>query len=162
MLNKGFLSELQHEATSTKKILERVPEDKLDWKPHEKSMTLGRLATHIAELTRFITIILTSDELDFATGKYKPTIAKSSEELLQIFREKLDGAIEALKNASDEKMRENWSLRNGEQIFFTLPRMAAIRGLAMNHIIHHRGQLSVYLRLLDVPVPGMYGPTADE
>lgn len=162
MLNQAFITELKHEAASTKRMLERVPEGKFDWKPHEKSMTLGRLTTHVAELPGFLNSILTMDEFDFAKGHYKPSHAETPEELMNVFQQKLDEVVQTLQNTSDEKMRENFTLRSGDQVFATLPRMAAVRPMALNHIIHHRGQIAVYLRLLDIPVPGMYGPSADE
>ena len=162
MLNQSFINELKHEATSTKRILERVPEGKFDWKPHPKSMTLGRLASHVAELPGFLNAILTMDEFDFAKGHYKPSLVKTPEELMNVFQQKLDEVVQTLQNTSDEKMQANFTLRNGDRVFATIPRMVAVRSMAMNHIIHHRGQIAVYLRLLDIPVPGLYGPSADE
>jgi uncharacterized damage-inducible protein DinB len=162
MINQAFIAELKHEAASTKRILERVPEGKFDWKPHEKSMTLGRLASHVAELPGFLQSILTMDEVDFAKGDYKPSHANTPESLLGVFQQKLDEVIQTLQNTSDEKMQTNFTLRNGGHVIATVPRMVAVRSMALNHIIHHRGQIAVYLRLLDIPVPGMYGPSADE
>jgi len=162
MLNQSFIAELRHEAASSKRMLERVPEGKFDWKPHEKSMTLGRLASHVAELPGFLNSILIMDEFDFAKGHYKASHAKTPEELLNVFQQKLDEVVQTLENTSDEKMKENFTLRNGDRVFGTIPRMVAIRTMALNHIIHHRGQIAVYLRLLDIPVPGLYGPSADE
>lgn len=162
MLNQTFLAELKHEAASTKRILERVPEGKFDWKPHQKSMSLGRLTTHVAELPGFLNSILTMDEIDFAKGHYKAAHANTPEELLNVFQQKLDEVVETLQNTSDEKMEALFTLRSGDHIIATLPRKVAVRSMALNHIIHHRGQIAVYLRLLDVPVPGLYGPSADE
>jgi uncharacterized damage-inducible protein DinB len=162
MLNQPFIAELKQEAGSTKRILERVPEDKFEWKPHEKSTTLGRLATHVAELPGFLNSILIMDEFDFAKGDYKPSFTKTSEELMNVFQEKIDEVVKTLENTSDEKLQQNFTIRNGDHIFPSLPRIVAIRSMALNHLIHHRGQLAVYLRLLDVPVPGLYGPSADE
>ncbi|MGZ3888512.1 MAG: DinB family protein [Flavisolibacter sp.] len=162
MLNQSFIAELNHEGASTKRILERVPDGKFDWKPHEKSMTLGRLASHVAELPGFLNSILTMDEFDFAKGHYKASHAKTSEELMKVFQEKLNEAVQTLQHTSDEKMQANFTLRSGDHVIATIPRLVAIRSMALNHIIHHRGQLAVYLRLLDVPVPGLYGPSADE
>ena len=162
MLNQSFIAELNHEAASTKRIMERVPEGKFDWKPHEKSMTLGRLAAHVAELPGFLNSILTMDEIDFAKGHYKRSLATTPEELMNVFQQKLNEVIQTLQNTSDEKMQANFTLRNGDRFFGTMPRMVAIRLMALNHIIHHRGQIAVYLRLLDIPVPGLYGPSADE
>ena len=162
MLNQAFIAELKHEAASTKKILERVPEGKFDWKPHEKSMTLGRLASHVAELPGFLNSILKMDDFDFSKGDYKPSHPKTPEELMNVFQQKLDEVVQTLQDTSDEKMQANFTLRNGDHIFPAIPRMVAVRSMALSHIIHHRGQLSVYLRLLDIPVPGLYGPSADE
>ena len=162
MLNQSLISELKQEARSTKRILERVPADKFDWKPHEKSMTLGRLASHVAELPSFLNGILTIDDFDFAKGHYQASHPKTPEELIDVFQEKLDEVIQTLENTSDEKMQADFTLRSGDHVIATMPRLAAARAMAMNHIIHHRGQIAVYLRLLDIPVPGMYGPSADE
>jgi len=162
MLNQVFIAEVKHEAAATKRILERVPEGKFDWKPHEKSMTLGRLTSHVAELPGFLNSILTMDEFDFAKGHYKASHATTPEELLNVFQQKLDEVIQTLQDTSDEKMQQNFTLRSGDHVIATVPRMVAVRSMALNHIIHHRGQIAVYLRLLDVPVPGMYGPSADE
>lgn len=162
MLNQTFIAELKHEAASTKRILERVPEGKFNWKPHEKSMTLGRLASHVAELPGFLNSILTMDEFDFAKGHYKASHANTPEELMNVFQEKLDEVIQTLQDTSDEKMLANFTVHNGDHVLATIPRMVAIRSMAFNHIIHHRGQIAVYLRLLDIPVPGIYGPSADE
>ena len=161
-LNEPLVSELQHEAQSTRKMLERVPEDKHSGKPHEKSMALGDLASHLAELPLLIVSIIDNNELDISKDDYRIKMAANNKELLQKFDENLSKVIESLKNASDENLLGNWKLRSGEQIFFEMPRIACIRGMVLNHIVHHRGQLSVYLRLLDVPLPGIYGPTADE
>ena len=162
MHNEAFIAELKRESASTKRMLERVPEGKFDWKPHEKSMTLGRLASHVAELPGFLNSILTIDEFDFTKGHYKPSLAKTREELINLFQEKLDEVIHTLENTGDEKMNANFTLRSGDHVIASVPRMIAVRSMALNHIIHHRGQIAVYLRLLDIPVPGMYGPSADE
>lgn len=162
MLSQAFIAEIKHEAASTKRILERVPEGKFDWKPHEKSMSLGRLASHVAELPGFLHSILTMDDFDFAKGHYKPSHANTREELMNVFQEKLDEVVQTLQDTSDEKMQANFTLRSGDHVFATVPRKVAVRSMALNHLIHHRGQIAVYLRLLDVPVPGLYGPSADE
>ncbi len=162
MLNQAFIAEIKQEAASTKRILERVPEGKFDWKPHEKSMTLGRLTSHVAELPGFLNSILIMDEFDFAKGHYKSSLATTPEELMNVFQQKLDEVVQTLQNTSDEKMQANFTLRNGDRVFATIPRMVAVRSMALNHMIHHRGQIAVYLRLLDIPVPGLYGPSADE
>lgn len=162
MLNQPLIGEFTHEASQTKKLLEKVPADKFDWKPHGRSMSLGRLASHVANTPNWMKIALTTDEFDFSKGTYKEDKAETEQELLDIFQNKYEGALKALQNASDETLKQTWTFRSGEHVIFSLPRIAAIRTLAMNHWIHHRGQLSVYLRLLDIPIPGMYGPSADE
>ena len=161
-LKDAFIAELKHESSLTKKILERVPLDEKEWKPHEKSMTLGRLATHIAQTPHWVTDIIHIDDFDFATRSFKPITAASQEELIKIFQETLNTAIADLSASSDEDLNKKWIVRVGEKIMYDTPKKVAIRGWAFSHMIHHRGQLSVYLRLLDVPVPGMYGPSADE
>lgn len=158
----AFIGELQHEAIATRKCLERVPEDKFDYKPHEKSFTFIRLATHIAEMVDWITVTCNTSELDFAAGDYKPQECKTTAELVEFFDKNLEKALETLKNTSDEEMMKGWTLKNGETTYFTMPKVQVIRGFSLNHIISHRGQLSVYLRLNDIPVPSMYGPSADE
>jgi uncharacterized damage-inducible protein DinB len=160
-IGEAIYAELKKESATTRKMLERVPEDKFDWKPHEKSMTLGRLAGHVAELHGMFRPALTRDELDFAEG-YTPFLPKTSAELLKTFDARVSDALELLATQSDEQMRERWRMRRGEQVFFELPRAVALRTMALNHVVHHRGQLSVYLRLLNVPLPSVYGPTADE
>jgi uncharacterized damage-inducible protein DinB len=161
-IKDAFIAELKHESSLTKKILERVPLDKKEWKPHEKSMTLGRLATHIAQTPHWITDIIRIDDYDFATRSTKPVTAASQEELINIFQTTLDTAITDLDKMSDEDLNKKWIVRVGEKVMYDTPKKVAIRGWAFSHMIHHRGQLSVYLRLLDIPVPGMYGPSADE
>lgn len=161
-MNEVFIAELQQEAASTRKLLERVPMDKPDWVPHKKSMKLGNLAHHVSELPGWTMVTLNQDELDFAKWEYKPVVPKTTEELVKNFDDQLSKAIECLKNSDDAKFMENWTMRQGEQIFFTLPKAAVLRSFVFNHSYHHRAQLGVYLRLLDIPIPGMYGPTADE
>lgn len=158
----AFIAELKHESSLTRKMLEKVPLEKRDWKPHEKSMSLGRLATHIAETTNWISVIAGTDEFDFLKASFKAHVAATTGELLEIFEAKLDSAITALEGMNDEDFRKHWKVKMGEKVMFDTPKKVAIRGWAFSHLIHHRGQLSVFLRLLDVPVPGMYGPSADE
>jgi uncharacterized damage-inducible protein DinB len=157
-----FLSELKQEAVTTRKILEAVPLEKGDWKPHVKNFSLRQLATHVAELPNYLYTTISSDELDFAKSDYKPAIPSSSKELLSIFEKNLKKAEDALSTCSDEEMNKNWTMRSGDTIFFSSPKVSVIRGLCMNHLVHHRAQLGLYLRLLDVPVPGSYGPSADD
>jgi len=160
MITQGMIREIEHEGSQTKKILERIPFDKFDWKPHEKSREIGKLAIHVAEIPKWTSRALTTPEFDVLT--LKPTQVQSTEELVKLSEANIQKAIEDLQKASDEEMMTMWTFRRGDHVIFTLPRAAVIRNLSMNHLIHHRGQLSVYLRLLDIPVPGMYGPSADE
>jgi uncharacterized damage-inducible protein DinB len=157
-----LLEELKQEAASTKKLLERVPLEKGDWKPHEKSMAMNRLASHVAENFEWVGDTINSDEIDFAKHPYEPFIPKNTKELIKYFDECYAKAEKALSKCSDEEMMKNWTMRNGEQVYFTMPKSVVIRSFCINHMIHHRGQLTVYMRLLDVPLPGIYGPTADE
>ena len=161
-LNQALLAELKHESSNTRKILERVPSDKLSWKPHEKSMTLGYLATHIAQLPRWIARVTNKNEFDLVANPIKRDSAESTEQLLHIFDDTLAENIAVLESANDDNLNSPWTFRRGDHIVFTLPRKVVLRNMAFNHLVHHRGQLSVYLRLLDVAVPGMYGPSADE
>lgn len=161
-INEAFIAELKHESALTQKILERVPMDQKDWKPHEKSMTLGRLASHVADTTRWASYIANIDDFDFMTSYQPGQTATTREELLQIHTDKLGKAIEDLSGMTDEDFHKTWTVRSGEKVMMQLPKKVAVRGWALSHMIHHRGQLSVYLRLLNVPVPGMYGPSADE
>ncbi len=161
-LGSAFLAELENEAKTTRACLERVPMDKYDWKPHEKSMSFGRLAVHCAEMFGWTKETLTQDVLDFATADMTPFEPKTTEELLAFFDDHIEKAKAILGDTSDETMFTNWTMQNGEQVYFTMPKVAVMRTFVLNHIIHHRGQLSVYLRLNDIPVPSIYGPSADE
>ena len=125
-------------------------------------MEFGKLASHIAEMFSWTGATLQHPELDFSKMDYKPFEPQSSEELLEFFDKNVTEAIDVLKNTSDDVFLENWTLRNGETVYFTLPKIATMRSFVMNHIVHHRGQLSVYLRLNDIAVPQIYGPSADE
>ena len=160
-LKDAFIAELKHESALTKKMLERVPFDKQDWKPHEKSMTLGKLAVHVAEIPHWVSDIINIDVFDFNTD-FKPNTAASQEELIKIWEEKTATAIADLESMAAEDFNKIWVVKGGDTVYFNLPKAVALRGWAFSHLFHHRGQLSVYLRLLDIPVPGMYGPTADE
>ena len=162
-ITTAFIGELKHESALTKKMLERVPLDKKEWKPHEKSMTLGRLATHVADISHWVSDIIHVDDFDFMKNyNFNPRSAETTGELLEIFQTNLDKAFADLSQINDADLEKSWTVRRGEQVMFNTPKKIAIRGWALNHMVHHRGQLSVYLRLLDVPVPGMYGPSADE
>ena len=156
------LAELAHEAATTRRLLERLPQAHLTWKPHEKSMTLGRLAGHIAEVPVRISGILEPDEFDFATGGGDSHTASSVADLLAFFDQSVSQATERLKKQTTDRLLATWRLKKGGKQLLEMPRMGAIRFLLLNHLIHHRGQLSVYLRLQNVPLPSIYGPTADE
>jgi len=158
----AFIAELKSESGPTQKMLERVPIENSEWKPHEKSYTLGRLATHVAEIPHWISRIITIDDWDFAVRGFSRQVAQSKEELMDIFQTKLDMAIADLNTVNEEAFNKTWIVRNGDQMRREMPKKIAIRSWGFSHLIHHRGQLSVYLRLLNVPVPGMYGPSADE
>jgi uncharacterized damage-inducible protein DinB len=153
--------EMEQEAQTTRKMLERVPADKFDWQPHPKSMTLRRLATHVAELPSWVSMILTTEELDFAKNPYQPVVVNSTAELLDYFETCLADGKAQLAQATEGQLGENWTLRNGEEIYSTDPKADVIR-MTYCQIVHHRAQLGVYLRLLDIPIPGSYGPSADE
>lgn len=157
-----ILAEMEHEAKTVREMLSRIPADKFDWKPHEKSMAFGKLASHVAEMFAWTPATINHSELDFAKMDYKPFEPSTTEDLVEFLDKNVAEAIETLRNATDDKFTENWSLRNGENVYFTMPKAAVMRTFVMNHIIHHRGQLSVYLRLNDIAVPSIYGPSADE
>ncbi len=161
-IGERLLPEFDHEMAGTRKVLERIPLERYDWTPHPKSFSLGRLANHLAGLLRWGSGAMSSREFDFALGGYTPSQFRTSNSLLAGFDENLAATRAAIAGAADEAFHEPWTLRNGEHVIFTLPRVAVLRQMVFNHNIHHRGQLTVYLRLLDVPVPGLYGPSADE
>lgn len=160
--NTALIAEIKQEAISTRKMLERIPMDKYNWKPHEKSMTLGRLTQHVVDIINWVAVTAAQDELNFADGYERPKDAETNEELLGTFNANIEKAIKALEGTDDDKMRQNWTLRNGDHVIFTMPRTVVFRSFCLNHFIHHRAQLSVYLRLLNVPLPNIYGPSADE
>lgn len=156
-----FLEQLEMEAITTRKMLSRVPTDKFDWKPHEKSMVMKTLAIHVAELPTWITMTLNTDELDFAKNEYKQVPIQNADELVAYFEKCLIDGRESLKKGNEAVLDKPWTLRNGEQIYDVSPKRSVIR-MSISQIIHHRAQLGVYLRLLNIPIPGSYGPSADE
>lgn len=156
-----FLRELEEESLTTRKMLSRIPTDKLDWAPHAKSMKMSSLATHIAELPTWITMAFTSDELDFATSSWEPTKVSNTAEILEIFEKSLTNGRTQLLEENAARLGERWVLRQGETILWDADRWGVVR-MAISQIIHHRAQLGVYLRLLNIPIPGSYGPSADE
>ena len=161
-LSQPILTELKQESATTRKLFERLPQSALSWKPHEKSMTLGHLAFHIATLLRLLNFILLRDEYDAASNELNLPEPDSVAGLLGMFDQALATASENLKQLPDERLAALWRFRFGEQIIMEAPRASAVRTVILNHLIHHRGQLSVYLRLQNVPLPFIYGPTADE
>jgi uncharacterized damage-inducible protein DinB len=156
------LAELDHEAATTRRLLERLPEPQLGWKPHEKSMALGRLATHIAEIPGWVGSIVDKDEFDVGVGGYVPPVVGRVADIVAMFDRNVAMAKTALQRQSTERLLASWQLKKNGQVVVQMPRLAMVRSLLMNHLIHHRGQLSVYLRLQNVPLPSIYGPTADE
>ena len=156
-----FLQEFDVEMPGTRKLLERVPEASFAWKPHEKSMTLGRLASHIADLPARCSTIITTEELVRQPG-FTPWAASSTAELLEHFDAATTQARAALAGLRDDQLTVIWTLKMGDRTLASLPRVMALRRVFMNHIIHHRAQLGVFLRLLDVPIPGMFGASADD
>ena len=158
---ESYASELQQEAVATRKVLERVPDDRLSWKPHAKSMSFIELASHVATILEWGQVTIENDQF-VMDEDYKPWRAGSSRELVERFEQGLAAAMEALQGRSDDEWAKPWSLKKGDAVLFTMPKSAIMRAFVLNHLVHHRGQLSVYLRLNDIPVPAIYGPSADE
>lgn len=156
-----LLKELDQEAQTTRKMLERVPTAYFSWQPHQKSMSIQRLATHIAELPGWVTMAVTTDGLDFANNPYKLEEIHNTNELMEYFERSLADGRDHLAGASEETLDETWTLRNGEDVYHVATKGEIIR-MAYCQIVHHRAQLGVFLRLLDIPIPGSYGPSADE
>jgi len=156
----SFLAEMDQEAQTTRRVLERVPGDKLSWKPHTKSMSLGQLALHVATIPGGVAQILSNDS--FEVPSFDQPAAKSATELIPALDESVRTAKQVLGGMEDSKLMGTWKLtKNGKELM-AAPRVAMVRSIMLNHWYHHRGQLSVYLRELDVPVPSIYGPSADE
>lgn len=161
----ALLPEFDNEMANTRKTLERVPGDKLGWTPHPKSNSMAWLATHVANLPSWVTMVLESESFNVAPAGAPPPRTQPAESMaqaLEMFDKNVLAARRAIESADDRQMLQPWSLLAGEQTIFTMPRAAVLRSVVMNHLIHHRGQLTVYLRLNDAPVPGLYGPSADE
>jgi uncharacterized damage-inducible protein DinB len=164
LLADVLTAEFSFESETTRKLLDRLPEDKLSWKPHQKSMTLGRLASHLAEIPEWAKTIVGEESYDMGAvdpGRESLQLG-SRQEIVDLFQEKVKRFAEIVKGKDDALMVSNWQLKDGNQVLLDLRRVAALRAFVLNHSIHHRGQLSVYLRLNDVPLPAMYGPSADE
>lgn len=160
-LNQALLPEFDLEMSNTRKSLERVPEDKLGWKPHNKSMTMGGLATHLATINHWTEAIIGQDSFDVGDAPPQPQVT-SRKEILDAFDQNTASARKAIAGAGDETLMKSWSLLAKGNTIFTMPRISVLRNFIMNHTIHHRAQLGVYLRLNDIPVPSIYGPSADE
>jgi uncharacterized damage-inducible protein DinB len=158
---KEFLKELDQESAITRKMLDRIPDGKYDWQPHPKSMTIKQLAGHLAELPGWVSMAFTTDEMDFSTSPYSPPIWNNKEELLGIFDQAVAAARQHLIQAEEEDLEPEWKLRDAENIYMVMTKRELVRH-ALSQTIHHRAQLGVYLRLLDIPIPGTYGPSADE
>ena len=161
MIREILLSEFDHEMGTTRRLLERVPDDRLAWKPHDKSMTVGGLATHLGNIPHWAEIILNAEAFDLADAPPNLEPKASRADILSLFDEATK-ATRALLDRSDAEFMARWTLKRGGHEIFSMPRVAAFRSFVLNHMIHHRGQLSVYLRLNDIPVPAIYGPSADE
>lgn len=156
-----FSHQLKEEAPVTRKMLQLVPAGKYDWLPHPKSMSLLRLATHVAEIAGWIKMAVDLDEIDFAKGNYQPEAFTTNTQLTDFFEKNLAEGTEALQRATDDMLSRKWVMRSGDQIFMESNKGDVIR-MSLSQLIHHRAQLGVYLRLLDIPIPGSYGPSADE
>lgn len=156
-----LLKEMEQEAQTTRKMLKLVPGDKFDYKPHEKSMTMKQLTVHIAELPSWVAMGLNTSELDFAASPYEPAPVNNSNELLALFEKSYGEGKSALSAAKEEDLLPNWTMRMGEKVLNVLTKYEVIRH-AFSQITHHRAQLGVYLRLLNIPIPGSYGPSADD
>jgi uncharacterized damage-inducible protein DinB len=164
-IGQTMLSEFDQEMLNTRKVLERCPVEKWNWKPHEKSGTLGWLAGHVATMIDWLPVTIKTEELDYAPvggPAWEPPKTDNRQQVLAEFDKNVKAARAALANVSDVEMMKNWRLLAGGQEVFSVPRIAAIRSMVLNHHYHHRAQLTVYFRLLGIAVPGLYGPSADE
>jgi uncharacterized damage-inducible protein DinB len=161
-LNQSLLPEFGQEMANTRKALERAPDDKLAWRPHPKSGTMGWLAGHLANLPSWAAMTIKQDSFDLSAPFDRPPEPTSTRQILELFDKNVAAARAAIVGAGDEQLMAPWSLRKGDHVIFTMPRIAVLRSMVLNHVIHHRGQFTMYLRLNDVPVPGLYGPSADE
>lgn len=160
-INQLLIEEFERESKTTRSILEKIPTEHISYKPHEKSMALGALAAHIGEIHGWLDLMLNGEELDFATMNYTPPVIKESADIMKVFEDNLAIGKSELQNAVNEKFNGTWRMRHGERIFFELPRTEVVRTWVFNHIVHHRAQLGVYLRMLNIALPSSYGPTAD-
>jgi uncharacterized damage-inducible protein DinB len=161
-ISQALLSEFDREMATTRKMLERFPEDKVEWRPHETCMTLGRLAGHVAEISGWTVPTMTQDKLELDRNQVTANVVKKRDEALKQFDETVKNAREVLAGASDETFMKPWTFVAGGKTIFTLPKIAVMRSFVMNHLIHHRGQLAAFYRIAGVPVPSIYGPSKDE
>jgi uncharacterized damage-inducible protein DinB len=161
-IGQTMLSEFDYEMANTRRTLERIPVNKLEWKPDPKSMSLAQLAGHIVEMVGWGGMTLTTEGMDMNPGDHKPFLPTSTDQLLSTFDKNLSGTRAALAGISDADIMQTWTLRIGGNVLFSMPRVAVMRSMIMNHLIHHRAQLTVYYRMNGVPVPALYGPSADE
>lgn len=160
---KSLTNEFTHESANTRNLLTRIPLEKGNWTPHEKSMTLLRLATHVADIPNWVPLVIEQDELNFATTPYHSPKADTIEELVALHDNAVAAALKSISMTNTEELKDKkWTMRQGEHVIFSMPKIAVIRSLAFNHLYHHRGQLTVYLRLLNISLPAIYGPSADE
>jgi uncharacterized damage-inducible protein DinB len=157
-----IIPEFDHEMQVTRRVLERMPMTDGDWKPHEKSMSLARLASHVGDIPGWAGVIVQKPYFEMTESEYKPVTHASTEALLADFDQKVALARAAISTLSDEEMMSSWEFRVKGEVMLKMPKIGVIRSLLMNHLIHHRGQCSVYLRLKNIPVPSIYGPSADE
>lgn len=157
-----MIQEFRREAGSTRKLLERLPDGDWDWKPHEKSFTLGRLASHLAEVLGWVPVTMKQDEFVVDMATYRPFAGSNREEVLRAFDQCAEEAVSAMEGTPDEAMARTWTMKVGERVALRMPRAAVVRAFILSHLIHHRAQLGVYLRMRDVAVPSVYGPSADE
>ena len=160
-IGESLALELEHEVATTRRVLEAIPESAYDFRPHAKSMSMIQLASHIAELLSWLDDTMNADELDFNPATFRPFLATTRAELMMELGRNAGAGLAALRSASDAAFSQPWSLKAQGHTLFTMPRAAVVRAFCLSHLIHHRGQLSVYLRLVDAPVPQIYGPTAD-
>jgi uncharacterized damage-inducible protein DinB len=164
-LSQALLPELDHEMANTRKVIERIPNEKLDWKPHDKSMAFVGLATHLSNIPSWTVMTIQQDSFDMAPEGGEPHHVKpvtSVDEALETFDRNVADARAAIEGASDEHLLGEWTFLSGGEVIFSMPRVAVVRSMVLNHVIHHRAQLGLYLRLNDIAVPAVYGPTADE
>lgn len=160
-IKEGFLVELERETKNTERIIKRLKDEDLAYRPHEKSMSLGELINHIVELHNWVSEALTKDDFNFQTD-YIPLKYNTVEEIKNSLEEGYKKNVETIKSFGDEEWFKTWTMRSGDHVIAQVPKLGALRFILNNHLIHHRGQLTVYLRLLNIPVPGLYGPSADE